>query len=141
MPEGPPAGLHHLELWTHDLGPAEASFGWLLTHLGWTAERVEGWDLGRIWRHASGPYIVLEQSGDGRGTRHDRLSPGLNHLALTCPDREALDALRDQAPAHGWTELFAGAYPHAGGEGHTAWYAENAEGFEVEVVVPPLRAS
>ena len=127
-------GLHHLELWTHDLAATEPSFHWLLTTLGWSAERIDGWPLGRIWRHTSQTYIVLEQSAHVRGAQHDRLAPGLNHLALTAPDRSALDRLRSEAAQHGWRELFADRYPHAGGEGHAAWYAENAAGFEVEVV-------
>src|SRR5699024_24433 len=49
-------------------------------------------------------------------------------------DRDALDRLRADAGAHGWRELFSDRYPHAGGEGQTAWYAENPGGFEVEVV-------
>ena len=39
-----------------------------------------------------------------------------------------------QCAAHGWTELFADAYPHAGGPDHVALYLANAEGFEVELV-------
>ncbi|MEK6462886.1 hypothetical protein WG925_03950 [Pseudonocardia carboxydivorans] len=38
--------------------------------------------------------------------------------------------------ADGWSELFAGTHPHAGGPDHTALSAENAEGFEVELVAP-----
>lgn len=34
----------------------------------------------------------------------------------------------------GGAELWPDRYPHAGGDDHTAWYAENTEGFEVEVV-------
>lgn len=127
-------GLHHLELWTADLATSEPAWGWLLGSLGWRAERVEGWELGRIWRHADGSYIVLEQSDDVRGARADRLAPGMNHVALTISDRDALDALRSAAPEHGWSELFAARYPHAGGEDHVAWYAESSEGIEVEVV-------
>lgn len=126
--------LHHLELWTRDLTVDEPPFHWLLTTLGWAAERVEGWPEGRIWRHPSGTYIVLEQSEAVRNTRHDRRAPGMNHLALTIADRDALDRLRADAGAHGWRELFSDRYPHAGGEGQTAWYAENSGGFEVEVV-------
>ena len=43
--------------------------------------------------------------------------------------------MRADATAYGWRELFAERYPHAGGDGHTALYLENSEGFEVEVVV------
>ncbi len=51
------------------------------------------------------------------------------------PDLATLDALRADAAAHGWSELFAEKYPHAGGDDHTALYLENSESFEVEVVV------
>lgn len=128
------SGVHHIELWTADLAAAEPSFHWLLLELGWTLEHVNGWEQGRIWRHSSGLYIVLEQSPAIIGDHHDRLRPGLNHLALTCADRAALDHIRDAAPEHGWSELFGDTYPHAGGPEHVAWFAENADGFEVEVV-------
>jgi hypothetical protein len=45
-----------------------------------------------------------------------------------------VDALCLQAPEHGWTPLFAGAYPHAGGPGHHAAYLANSDGYEVELV-------
>lgn len=45
-----------------------------------------------------------------------------------------LDSLRDKAAEHGWQELFSERYPHAGGEAHVAWYAEDPEGIEVEIV-------
>ncbi|MEJ8280800.1 VOC family protein [Pseudonocardia spirodelae] len=126
--------IHHVELWTHDLAQAEPSFHWLFTELGWTL-RDDGWDRGRVWTHPAGVYVVLEQSPDVRG-HHDRHRAGLNHLALTVPDRPRLDALRAACGGHGWTELFADAYPHAGGPAHTALFAENAQGFEVEIVAP-----
>lgn len=126
--------VHHIELWTRDLAATEGAWHWLLTSLGWHRELVEGWPHGRIWRHAGGVYVVLETSAAVVGERHDRMAPGLNHLALRVGDRGALDALRAGAASHGWAELFADQYPHAGGPDHTALYVENAEGFEVEIV-------
>lgn len=41
------------------------------------------------------------------------------------------------AHEHGWQELFADKYPHAGGPTHTALFLENTEGFEVELVASP----
>lgn len=108
-----------------------------MTTLGWAAERLEGWERGRIWRSADGGYLVLEQSPDVLGTRSERRSPGMNHLALRVTDRAVLDAIRSAAPEHGWRELFAERYPHAGGQDHTAWYGEDAEGIEVELVLAP----
>ena len=37
-------------------------------------------------------------------------------------------------PHHGWSELFAEKYPHAGGTEHTALFIENSEGFEIGIV-------
>ena len=130
----PPSGLHHLELWTADVAAHAPGWDWLLDSLGWDAEHIAGWDSGRIWRHADGSYLVLEQSPDVRGERAERRAPGMNHLALTAPDRGILDRIRAGAAEHGWHELFAGAYPHAGGPDHIAWYGENPEGIEVEIV-------
>ena len=132
----PPPGsaLHHLELWTADLAVAEPAWDWLLTTLGWTAERVEGWERGRIWRHRDDSYLVLEQSDAVVGERAERRAPGMNHLALRVADRAALDRIRADAPCHGWQELFAELYPHAGGPEHVAWYGEDPHGIEVELV-------
>lgn len=58
----------------------------------------------------------------------------MNHLALRAPRRERLDEIRSGCGEHGWRELFADRYPHAGGPQHTALFLENAEGFEVEIV-------
>ena len=60
---------------------------------------------------------------------------GINHLALTCETREDLDRIRHECSGHGWSEMYADRYPHAGGEGHVALYLENSEAFEVEIVV------
>ncbi|OMH32986.1 VOC family protein [Tersicoccus sp. Bi-70] len=125
--------LHHVELWTDDLTAAEPSFGWLLPALGFAADHDPDWPRGRIWRHESGVYLVLEQSPDVTGP-HDRLRAGLNHLAFRIADRPALDALRREAGEHGWHELFADRYPHAGGPDHTALFLENGQGVEVEIV-------
>ena len=66
---------------------------------------------------------------------YDRMRAGVNHLAVTCDDRATLDRMRAESSSHGWHELFADRYPHAGGDQHTALFLENSEGFEVEVVV------
>jgi catechol 2,3-dioxygenase-like lactoylglutathione lyase family enzyme len=124
--------LHHVELWVPDLGRAAGSLGWLLERLGWTP--YQDWPAGRSWRLGE-TYVVVEQSPALRGDRHDRLRPGLNHLAFHVPgDRAALDALVEEAFTHGWTLLFPDRHPYAGGAEHCAAYLENADGFEVELV-------
>ncbi|MBK3578796.1 VOC family protein [Streptomyces sp. MBT65] len=129
--------LHHVELWVADLERAESSWGWLLERLG--CEPYQNWPVGRSWRMGE-TYVVIERSPALRpDTGHDRMRPGLNHLAFRVPGgsggRAALDALVEAAPAHGWTPMFTDRYPHAGGPEHCAAYLENEEGFEVELVV------
>ncbi|QIJ64562.1 VOC family protein [Streptomyces sp. JB150] len=124
--------LHHVELWVPDLDRAARSLGWLLERLGWAP--YQHWPAGRSWRLGE-TYVVVERSPDLRGDHHDRMRPGLNHLAFHVPgDRTGLDALVAQAMDHGWTLLFPERHPYAGGRRHCAAYLENADGFEVELV-------
>lgn len=125
--------LHHLDLWVDDPAVAGAEWEWLLGEVGWEADQVAG--TGRSWRHPDGTYFFLERSPDQLTGSHDRHRPGVNHLAVTAETRDLLDRIRAESSGHGWHELFADRYPHAGGEQHTALYLENSEGFEVEVVL------
>lgn len=123
--------LHHVELWVPDLARAVRSWGWLLGELD--HEPYQDWPDGRSWRR--GPtYVVLERSPALTAAAHDRCRPGLNHLAFTVAGRARLDALVAEAPAHGWTLLFADRHPFAGGPDHCAGYLADADGFEVELV-------
>jgi catechol 2,3-dioxygenase-like lactoylglutathione lyase family enzyme len=130
--------LHHIELWVPDLLRTERSWGWLLTRLG--AEPFQSWEHGRSWRWGDGAgsvYVVVEQSAALAGDRHERRSPGLNHLALRAGSPDELDALVGEAPAHGWRLMFADRHPYAGGPAHRAAYLEDADGYEVELVANP----
>ncbi len=122
--------VHHIDLWVQDLGIALAEWGWLLGEIGWEVE-----DEGAAWVADDGTYLFLECSLDQIDAPHDRLRPGVNHLAFTVESRELLDRLRASSTEHGWHELFADRYPHAGGPDCVALYVENSEGFEVELVV------
>jgi RimJ/RimL family protein N-acetyltransferase/catechol 2,3-dioxygenase-like lactoylglutathione lyase family enzyme len=126
-----PSGVHHVELWVADLPVAERSLGWLFTELGW--REYQRWPRGVSWRRGVS-YVVVEDSPDRRGDRHERTRPGLNHLALHVADRAELDRVTAAAPAHGWRLMFADRHPHAGGPDHVAAYLENDDGFEVELV-------
>jgi catechol 2,3-dioxygenase-like lactoylglutathione lyase family enzyme len=123
--------LHHVELWVPDLDRAVASWGWLLAELGYV--EFQTWPLGRSWRLGA-TYLVVEQSPAMSADGHERLRPGLNHLAFHAGSRVSLDALTAAAPAHGWSLLFADRHPFAGGAEHYATYLENSDGFEVELV-------
>jgi catechol 2,3-dioxygenase-like lactoylglutathione lyase family enzyme len=123
--------LHHVELWVADLAEAQASWGWLLGRLGY--ERCDQWPSGESWRRDQ-TYLVLDAGPDRADARHDRLRPGLNHLAFFAGSTREVDALVEEAPSHGWSLLFADRHPHAGGQQQYAAYLENTAGFEVELV-------
>jgi catechol 2,3-dioxygenase-like lactoylglutathione lyase family enzyme len=123
--------LHHLELWVADLADAQASWGWLLGRLGY--EVSDRWANGESWQRGQ-TYLVLDAGPDRVDARHDRLRPGLNHVAFFAGSPAEVDALVREAPSHGWTLLFADRHPHAGGPQQYAAYLENAAGFEVELV-------
>src|SRR5258708_7322708 len=107
-------GLHHVEVWVPSLERAVESWGWLLGQLGWS--EFQNWDAGRSWR-LDDTYLVMEQSPAMTATTHERLRPGLNHLALHAGTPEQVDRLVSAAPAFGWSLLFADRHPHAGGPG------------------------
>lgn len=126
-----PGTLHHVELWVPDLARAVSEWGWLMGELGYA--EFQAWPDGRSWRLGT-TYLVVEQSPAMTASGHDRTHPGLNHLAFHAGDYAGVDAIYRQAPQHGWTPLFADAYPHAGGTGHYAAYLANSDGYEVELV-------
>jgi catechol 2,3-dioxygenase-like lactoylglutathione lyase family enzyme len=126
-----PAGIHHVELWVPDLARAVDSFGWLLSSLGY--ELFQDWPAGRSWRRED-HYIVVEQSPALTADDHDRLRPGLNHLAFHAGRPSDLDQLVAEAAVHGWHLMFEDRHPHAGGPNHYAAYLQNDDGFEVELV-------
>lgn len=123
--------LHHVEVWVPDLASAQRSWGWLLGELGWAP--YQDWPAGKSWR--LGPtYLVLEESPALSGGRHDRLAPGLNHLAFHAGPPEAVDRLVAESSANGWTLLFPDRHPHAGGPQSYSAYLSDGQGYEVELV-------
>ncbi len=130
-------GLHHVEIWVGDIRAAEPSWGWLLAALGY--ECSERWPHGQSWLLGE-TYIVLEAGPDVTTAPHDRLRPGVNHIAFSAGSRSEVDALVGEAPSHGWTLLFADRHPFAGGPDTYAAYLEDGAGFEVELVADTVPA-
>ena len=100
-----PRAIHHFDLWVQDAVTAAPQWDWLLTGCGWERDFAD--ETGGAWKHPDGTYTFLERSSDLVDEPHDRLRPGINHLALTVADQPALDALRAAAAGHGWSELYA----------------------------------
>lgn len=128
-------GLHHVEIWVPDLAGVQRSWGWLLGELGWIPDRQ--WPGGQSWRLGQ-TYLVFEQSRALSGPLHDRLAPGLNHLAFHAGTPAAVDRLVAQAPQHEWSLLFPERHPYAGGPATCAAYLEDGYGYEVELVGTPV---
>ena len=125
--------IHHLQLWVPDLARAEASWGWLLTELGYELART--WDHGRIWRQ-DGTGIVIEASPDMvPGMLHSRLRPGMNHVAFHVDTGAHVAAMVADAPQHGWRTIGDDDRHPLGGEQQVA-YLEDRDGFEVELIAP-----
>lgn len=123
--------LHHVEIWVQDLARARQTLGWLFQQLGYA---VSGeWSEGTSYQGA-GEYLVLESGPDVGPGGHDRLRPGLNHLAFQAGTPADVDALVESAVQRGFTVLFAERHPFAGGRSHYAAYLEAPGGFEVELV-------
>jgi catechol 2,3-dioxygenase-like lactoylglutathione lyase family enzyme len=123
--------LHHVEIWVPSLARAVASWGWLLSELGY--EPFQNWSTGRSWRLGS-TYLVFEHSSAITATEHDRRRPGMNHLAFYAGDRERVDVLTETSQQYGWNLLFADQHPYAGGPNHYAAYLINDDGYQVELV-------
>jgi ribonuclease HI/catechol 2,3-dioxygenase-like lactoylglutathione lyase family enzyme len=127
----PVGRLHHVEIWVDDLARARRTLGWLFQQLGYG---ISGeWSEGTSYQGA-GEYLVLESGPDVGPGGHDRLRPGLNHLAFHAGARADVDALVESAVQRGFTVLFAERHPFAGGRSHYAAYLEAPGGFEVELV-------
>ena len=126
--------VHHIELWVPDLPRARNEWGWLLGQLGY--EPFQDWPDGCSWRLGE-TYIVVEQSPAMSAADHDRLRPGLNHLAFHAGTRDAVDRLAASGPDHGWVLLFPETHPFAGGPEHYAAYLASTDGFEAELVARP----
>ena len=118
-------GVDHLEIRGVDLAAAERSWAWLLTALGYQLR--DRWPDGVSWSGPDGSYLVLEAGPDVVATRHDRMRPGLSHLAFHAGSPRDVDDLVGRALEHGWTLLFAD-HPYAGGPQHYAAYLEYERG-------------
>jgi catechol 2,3-dioxygenase-like lactoylglutathione lyase family enzyme len=129
------AAVHHIELWVPDIDRAKKGWGWILRRLGWTdGDEFPG---GFSWQAGTdGSYIVVEQSPALSDSIHDRLRPGLNHLALNAADRDAVDAIVAGSADHGWTLMFPDRHPYAGGPQHYAAFLHDVDGYELEIVAP-----
>jgi catechol 2,3-dioxygenase-like lactoylglutathione lyase family enzyme len=128
------AAIHHVELWVPDLSSSRPRWAWVFERLGW--QDFQDWPGGHSWQAPDGAYVVIEQSPDMTSETHDRLRPGMNHLAVTAPSVAVVDEIAADCAGHGWTLMFADRHPHAGGPDHYAAFIADDDGYELEIVAP-----
>lgn len=103
----------------------------MLGLLGWAD--FQDWPAGHSWRAPDGGYLVVEQSSALSAATHDRLRPGVNHVALTAP-RSIVDTVAADGAARGWHLMFPDRHPWAGGPEHYAAFLADDDGYELELV-------
>lgn len=123
-------GLHHLELYVHDLERAHRFWGWLLGELGY--ELGQEWDEGCSY-HLGDQYLVLVQAPDG-ARRLDRRDVGVNHVAFHAGTAGEVERLSAALVERGGRLLYADRHPYAGGGDHYAAFCEDPDGLKVELV-------
>lgn len=124
--------LHHVELYVSDLHKSLKAWDWLLTELGYTV--YQQWDEGRSYRFNT-TYLVFVQTETAHlDPPYHRKKTGLNHLAFHAESLEQLERLRSELPDHGFQELYADRFPHAGGPNSIALYFEDPDRMKVELV-------
>ncbi|MDO4792407.1 MAG: glyoxalase [Buchananella hordeovulneris] len=124
--------IHHVEYWLANPAKELPAWRWLLSELGLTLSAQ--WEGGESWQEPGGPYLTLTACPHTVGAVHNRRLPGVNHLAFVAGVPARVDELMSAAGSHGWSQLYAERYPHAGGEQHYAGWLENAAGYKVELV-------
>ncbi|WP_214715258.1 VOC family protein [Exiguobacterium sp. s151] len=124
--------LHHVELYVSDLTKSLNAWDWLFTELGYTV--YQQWDEGRSYRFGPTYLVFVQTEADHLEPPYHRKRTGLNHLAFHAASLEQLERLRSELTQHGFTELYADRFPHAGGPNYTALYFEDPDRMKVELV-------
>ncbi len=105
--------VHHIDVWVSDPGVSLGEWGWLLGEIGWEVD-IEG----ASWVADDGTYLFLERSADQVDEPHDRLRPGINHLAFTVESRELLDRIRAASTRARLARALRRPLPPRRGRGH-----------------------
>lgn len=125
--------LHHVELYVSNLHDSIQAWEWLLCEqLGYTL--YQSWPEGRSYRYGE-TYLVFVQTEEAHLTPpYHRKKTGLNHLAFHASSLAQLEEVRQQLASHGFRELYADRFPHAGGPNYTALFFEDPDRIKVELV-------
>ncbi len=124
--------LHHLELYVSDFKKSLTAWDWLLTELGYTV--YQQWEHGQSYRFGDTYLVFVQTEAAHLEPPYHRKKTGLNHIAFHAESRDQLERLRPELSRHGFTELYADRFPHAGGPNYIALYFEDPDRMKVELV-------
>ena len=125
--------LHHVELYVSNLHDSIHAWEWLLCEqLGYTL--YQSWPEGRSYRYGETYLVFVQTEKTHLAPPYHRKKTGLNHLAFHASSLAQLEEVRQQLASHGFRELYADRFPHAGGPNYTALFFEDPDRIKVELV-------
>ena len=125
--------LHHVELYVSNLHNSTQAWEWLLCEqLGYTL--YQSWPEGRSYRYGETYLVFVQTEKTHLAPPYHRKKTGLNHLAFHASSLAQLEEVRQQLASHGFRELYADRFPHAGGPNYTALFFEDPDRIKVELV-------
>ena len=125
--------LHHVELYVSNLHDSIHAWEWLLCEqLGYTL--YQSWPEGRSYRYGETYFVFVQTEKTHLAPPYHRKKTGLNHLAFHASSLAQLEEVRQQLTSHGFRELYADRFPHAGGPDYTALFFEDPDRIKVELV-------
>ena len=126
--------IHHIDITVSDLDRSTAFYDQVLPLMGF--QRSHDVPEGPVWAGAHAEIGLAPTRSTSRPD-HDRYSPGLHHLALSAPDRAAVDAFHDQLVELGVQVLDPPAdYPQYAPGYHAVFFAD-PDGLKLEYVFTP----
>ena len=131
-----PGRIHHIDLTVSSLERSTPFYDAILTRAGYV--RVADAEEGPLWRGDNQEIGLQAADAQGRTRPHHRYAPGLHHLALTAPSREAVDAYHAQLLALGATILDPPARYDRYLPGYYAVFFADADGLKLEYVYTPV---
>jgi diadenosine tetraphosphate (Ap4A) HIT family hydrolase/catechol 2,3-dioxygenase-like lactoylglutathione lyase family enzyme len=128
--------LHHIDLTVASLERSTPFYDAVLTRMGYT--RVADADEGPLWQGDDQQIGLQAADAEGRARPpHYRFAPGLHHLALAAPSRQAVDDLHRELVALGITILDAPAQYDRYLPGYYAVFFADPDGLKLEYVHTP----
>lgn len=112
--------IHHIELYVSNLTQTKQFYDFLFAELG--AVVYQQWPNGISYQFEKEYIVFVQVEAAYKQPPYHRKHIGLNHLAFQVADQQQVDHLRKKLLTRGVSELYADAYPFAGGSNHYAFY-------------------